>query len=159
MRRTLPLLALALAACQSTGAQNACPEAKPAPAKWSMPAPAHLPQAARAILAERMQRHGAAMTDMVWAALFLDYDSAADIAQEIASEPRLARPFSRDASELNALLPESFFALQDELAARAEEVARVAPTKDPAALSASVGRLTDTCMRCHSAYLRDTAAP
>jgi cytochrome c556 len=158
MRRAavLSALALTLAACHSGGAAR-CPEPSRAapPGKWALPAPAHLPQAARNLLAERMQRHGAAMTDMVWAALFLDYESATDIAQEIAGEPRLARPLSRDASELNAVLPEAFFELQDELATRAAALAEVAPRRDPAALSAALGQLTDTCMRCHATYLRE----
>ena len=158
IRRAILLALVGAAGCQAAGApQAACPAPTAAAAPRALPAPAHLPRAARSLLAERMQRHGSAMTDMIWAALFLDYDSAADIAQEIVSEPRLARPLSQDASELNALLPEAFFQLQDDLATQAAALAEVAPRREPAALSAALSRLTDTCMRCHAAYLRDPA--
>lgn len=156
---------LALATCASGGSQAAPEEGseKAAPAvkaeaaekARTLPAPAHIPVAARALLSQRMQRHGVAMSDMMWAVMFLDYESTEDIAREIASEPRLARPLSRDASELNALLPSEFFDLQDALARAAENLATVAPERDPEQLSAAVAKLTDTCIRCHSAYLRE----
>jgi cytochrome c556 len=145
-------LGAALGACQAGGA------ASDRGSPRAMPRPERLPAAARALLDQRMQRHGAAMSDMLWATLFLDHDSAREIAVEIASEPRLARPFERDATQLNALMPERFFELQDELVANAEALAKVAETRDADGLAEAMARLTSTCIRCHSAYLGEPAA-
>lgn len=145
----LPLLAV-LAACQTTPP----PAEGPAP-KGALPSPARLSATARRLISNRMQQHGAAMGDLVWASLFLDYKSASELAREISEQPRLARPLSRDASELNSALPPGFFDLQDELAKQAGHLATEAEARDPARLSTALGALTDTCLRCHSTYLSD----
>ena len=113
---------------------------------------------ARALISDRMQHHGQAMSDIVWSVLFLDFEAAADIADEIAQEPKLARPVRREANELNSLLPDQFFDLQDELAVRAEQLATAARAEEPEAISEALGALSSTCVRCHSAYLRDPPA-
>src|SRR5438477_11963766 len=78
-----------------------------------LPPPAHIPPAARAILKARMDRHGAQMGDLVSTLLLLDYDGAARVAGAIYDEPTVARPLASD--DLNQLLPERFFVLQDQL--------------------------------------------
>jgi hypothetical protein len=143
---------LALPACQTSAS------VPPVPAARELPRPERLPARARALLDERMQRHGAAMSDMLWAALFLDYPSAKEIAEEIATEPRLARPLERDASEANALFPDRFFDLQDDLVRAAGEVARAAEARDAARLADTMGRLSATCIHCHAAYLEGPEA-
>jgi cytochrome c556 len=122
-----------------------------------LPAPDHLPSSARALLTEKMINHGDDMSDLLWATLFLDDDSVRDIADHIRSSPKLARPITRDATELNSRLPAEFFALQDELAMRAEELAESAETGDPDAMAAAYGALAQTCVRCHAIYLAEPA--
>ena len=152
MRRLALPLALALTGCATADAPP--PSAAPGP-KGALPAPAHLSGTARRLISTRMERHGAAMSDLMWAALFLDYRSTAELAGEIADEPKLARPLSRDASELNAALPAGFFDLQDELATHARRLADEAAAEDPERLSTALGALTDTCLRCHATYLSE----
>lgn len=117
--------------------------------------PAHLPQAARELLAERMLNHGSDMSDLLWATLFLDDASVADIATHIVQTPRFARPTTQDATELNALLPAEFFDLQDQLVQRAEALAEAAKRQDANEMAEAYGELTKTCVRCHSVYLTE----
>lgn len=118
-----------------------------------MRGPERLPATARDLLHQRMQRHGDAMNGLVWSVVLLNYDLAAARAQEIADEPRLARPLQQDASELNSQLPEGFFEAQDKLAREAKEVATVARRRDATALSTAASQLMAACMGCHAAYL------
>ncbi|MBZ4415367.1 cytochrome c [Myxococcus sp. RHSTA-1-4] len=74
------------------------------------------------------------------------------LAARIVNEPRIARPVPGGEDELNALLPERFFALQDEARNRAQAVQEAAQKRDDAALAESFGRLTETCVSCHSVY-------
>src|SRR5262252_8809726 len=84
----------------------------------------------RKLLADRMLNHGSDMSDLLWATLFLDEDSVRDIAQHIQDTPRFARPIEKDATELNSSLPQEFFELQDELVARANDLAELAASHD-----------------------------
>lgn len=155
--RILALASCALMGCSSGGVAKA-PQTSETSAQKRLPPPGHFPPTARALLSDRMQHHGQAMSDIVWSVLFLDYDAAADIAEEIASEPQLARPVRREAGELNSLLPERFFALQEELVLRAKTLARVARTEDAGAIAQAIGELSGTCVRCHATYLRNPEA-
>lgn len=129
-----------------------------APQQRKLPAPAHLPEAARGLLTERMMNHGEDMSDLMWATLFLDDQSVADIAEHIRTMPRFARPLTGDATELNSLLPAEFFSLQDQLVERASELAESARHKDAEAMAASYGALMQTCVRCHSVYMSEPPA-
>lgn len=122
--------------------------------KTSLPAPDYLPAEARATLRKKMTRHGQAMTDLMLGVMLLQYDAASAAASRIVNEPRIARPVPGEEgeSELNALLPERFFVLQDEARNRAQAVQEAARKRDDAALAESFGRLTETCVSCHSAY-------
>jgi cytochrome c556 len=131
--------------------------ARPTEAQRHLPTPDHLPSAARSVLKKRMERHGRDMGDLMWAVLLLDYNTTQKLAQQVATEPLLARPLSGDASELNALLPERFFTLQDELKTNAAALARVAPRHDPEAMAEAYGRLARTCVACHQVYLNEPA--
>ena len=128
------------------------------PQHRKLPAPAHLPEAARGLLTERMLNHGDDMSDLMWATLFLDDQSVADIADHIRTMPRFARPLTGDATELNSLLPPEFFALQDQLVERAFELAENARHKDAEAMAESYGALMQTCVRCHSVYMSEPPA-
>jgi cytochrome c556 len=103
-----------------------------------------------------MLRHGEQMNDLTFAVLHIDYAGAHQVADEIAQEPRLARPRSSDATELNASLPPRFFELQDEMTAAAETLARAARSHDTQALASAYGRLCGACVSCHDVYMHDT---
>lgn len=133
----------------------ACLGAGDAQRNRKLPAPAHLPEAARGLLSERMMNHGNDMSDLMWATLFLDDQSVRDIADHIRTSPRFARPLSRDATELNSLLPAEFFALQDQLVVRATDLAEAAERRDAEAMAASYGALMQTCVRCHAVYMSE----
>jgi hypothetical protein len=82
----------------------------------------------------------------------LDYDGVARAAGEIFDEPEIARPVSGD--ELNGLLPERFFVLQDALRSGARGIVEAAAQRDSHRLADSFGELTKTCVSCHDVYLR-----
>jgi len=115
--------------------------------------PGYLPPSARALLHADMQRHAAQMNALTSSALLLDFDNVAVTARAVASEPRIARPTTHDASELNARLPERYFALQDQLHAQAGQLAAAAEAHDAAAAASAYGAMAATCMSCHAAYL------
>jgi hypothetical protein len=125
---------------------------KPTP---SLPAPDYLPAGARAALRQKMERHGQAMTDLMLGVTLLQYDAASAAAGRIVDEPRFGRPIpgGEGDDELNSLLPERFFTLQDELRSRAQAVRDAARKRDDARLAESFGRLTETCVSCHAVYL------
>ncbi|WP_224240249.1 cytochrome c [Hyalangium gracile] len=115
--------------------------------------PDYIPEAARPILRKKMERHGQDARDLMFSVTLLQYDMAKAAAQRIASEPRLVRPIVGGEDDLNALLPERFFVLQDEARTRAQTLSIAAEKKDDKALAESYGRLVETCVACHSAYL------
>jgi hypothetical protein len=118
-----------------------------------LPTPDYIPETARALLRKKMERHGQDARDLMFAVTLLQYDAAKASAQRISSEPRLVRPIAGGEDDLNALLPERFFVLQDEARSRAQAVATAAEKKDDKALADSYGRLVETCVSCHSSYL------
>jgi hypothetical protein len=118
-----------------------------------LPTPDYIPETARALLRKKMERHGQDARELMFGVTLLQYDVARAAAQRISSEPRLVRPIAGGEDDLNALLPERFFVLQDESRTRAQAVATAAEKKDDKALADSYGRLVETCVACHSAYL------
>jgi hypothetical protein len=118
-----------------------------------LPTPDYIPETARALLRKKMERHGQDARELMFGVTLLQYDVAKAAAQRISSEPRLVRPIAGGEDDLNALLPERFFVLQDESRTRAQAVATAAEKKDDKALADSYGRLVETCVACHSAYL------
>ena len=118
-----------------------------------LPTPDYIPETARALLRKKMERHGQDARELMFAVTLLQYDVAKAAAQRISSEPRLVRPIAGGEDDLNALLPERFFVLQDESRNRAQAVATAAEKKDDKALADSYGRLVETCVSCHSSYL------
>jgi hypothetical protein len=118
-----------------------------------LPTPDYIPETARALLRKKMERHGDDARDLMFGVTLLQYEAAKAAAQRISSEPRLVRPIVGGEDDLNALLPERFFVLQAEARSRAQAVATAAEKKDDKALAESYGRLVETCVACHSAYL------
>lgn len=111
----------------------------------------HIPDLARSLIRERMHLHGDDMNDLLWAVLFLDYDSMKAIAQDLAASPRFARPTSDE--ELNASIPAQFYELQDQLTAGAERLAVAAGERDGPKVAAAFASVSEACVRCHSLYL------
>jgi hypothetical protein len=142
MSRQLPLL-LAGMLLVAAGPGNERPRLR---------SPGYLPPMARELLVERMRDHRAIMSGLTWAVVLLDRPAVEELAGDLASAPRLART-DPSAGDLNALLPARFFELQEQLSARARELSAAAKGKDDAALASAYGKLSETCVACHSVYL------
>lgn len=112
-----------------------------------------LPETARAALATQMHSHARGMMELVSTATVLDYDGVGGSVRRLLDEPRIARPLTGDASELNGALPARFFGMQDELRANLQSVARAAAAHDSEALADSFAAVSKTCIRCHDSYL------
>lgn len=132
------------------------PKAKAAEAKEppGLPAPDYLPEAARTLLRKKMGRHGLDARELMFGVTLLRHDVARAAAQRIASEPRLVRPEAGAEDDPSTFLPERFFVLQDEVRMRAQAVAAAAEKRDDKALAESYGLLVQTCVSCHSVYLK-----
>ena len=126
--------------------------------KKHLEAPDYLPAALRPVLRERMVDHGDDLIQLVLAVTLLQRDVVRTAAEHLAREPRLLRPTAGTADDLGALLPARFFLFQDELRVRAKELSQAAQTGNDAALAKSFGRLAETCVQCHSSYLKGTRA-
>ena len=153
-RRGLAVLAL-VTACVALGGPPV-KKAPPPPKEPSAPAlktPDYLNELARQLLKERMARHGHELSRLVQAVVLLERDVAKELAQTIATEPRITRPTPGASDELNSALPEQFFVRQDELRVRAKALAEAAKGKSDDELAARLGDLMRTCVGCHSAYL------
>lgn len=100
-----------------------------------------------------MERHGKDMSHLMTGVVLLKREVVEPLAQSLAGEPRITRPLPDSRDDLNAALPERFFVLQDELRERARSLAEAARTKDDKQLGEAFGRLTQTCIACHSAFL------
>lgn len=90
--------------------------------------------------------------------VLLSHDGAELLANQIAAEPKLARPARGELDTLNALLPIQFFELQDEVRERAAVVVAAAKARDNDRLVKAYGQLAETCVSCHSVYLNDDPA-
>ena len=114
-------------------------------------APERIPPAARAVIASKMRRHAQQLPVLVSEVAVLDYDGVARTAGEIFDEPQIARPITGD--ELNGLLPERFFVLQDALRSAARQVVEAAARRNSTQLAEAFSALTRTCVSCHDVYL------
>ena len=114
--------------------------------------PDHLPENARAVLRTIMASHARNMGDLMAAVMVLDYPRVREGADGVAGDASLARPFTHEASELNALLPEEFFRQQDALRAQARLLSGAASRQSPYGVADAYGRLSETCVRCHYIY-------
>jgi hypothetical protein len=108
---------------------------------------------ARAALKTQMRTHARGMMELVSRVTLLDWDGVIGAAQRVLDEPRVARPVTGDATELNATLPARFFALQDELRVDLQGLQRASQAHDVDGLADSFAATTRTCVRCHDAYL------
>jgi hypothetical protein len=116
--------------------------------------PEYLPEAARDLLRERMERHGDSMMMLMATVLMLNFQATEQLATNIATEPRLVRPLRGDTDSLNTRLPTKFFDLQDQLVQRARTVAKAAKSRNEGQVVKAYGSLAETCVACHSTYFR-----
>lgn len=114
--------------------------------------PEDLPEPARAVLRSRMASHAQDMGALMSAIMVLDYETIHDRALAIASDVNFARPLTGDATELNSLLPARFFDLQDEMKARARELAAAAAEQSAMRVAEAYGAASETCVSCHATY-------
>ena len=98
-----------------------------------------------------MGRHDEQMRALLSRVVLLDDDGVARAAGAIFDEPTLARPIAGD--ELNGLLPERFFALQDELRAQARRLVVASGQHDRQAVANEFGALAKSCVSCHQVFL------
>ncbi len=121
--------------------------------------PEYLSPLARQVLRTKMRRHGEDMVQLVMAVTLLQRERARSLANEIATEPRLTRPIAGGEDDVNAGLPLQLFTLQDDLRLKAKALAEAAAKGDDSGLAKSFGRMTETCVACHSAFLKPSAKP
>jgi cytochrome c556 len=146
-----------LAASCATAADRPSPPQEPQLlAAVSPPArlqpPDYLPEVARSILRTRMASHARDMGQLMSAIMVLDYPDVQAGAQAIVSDVNLARPLTKDATELNAALPPRFFDLQDELKVRGRALRDAAQHMNAFEVADAYGRMSETCVRCHAVY-------
>ena len=113
--------------------------------------PDRIPLAMQAVIASKMHRHAEQLPELVSRVVVLDYDGVARAAGAIFDEPLLGRPVGGD--ELDGVLPERFFVLQDQLQATARAAVEAAARRDPQGISTAAANLTRTCVDCHAVYL------
>ena len=150
MKIRMVLASSTLLAC-AVGAALLLRPSRSIPGGPELAAPEHIPPAARAVIASKMRRHAQQLPALVSQVVVLDYDGVAKTAGEIFDEPEIARPVTGD--ELNGLLPERFFLLQDALRTAARQVVEAAARRDSARLAGALSELTRTCVSCHDVYL------
>lgn len=120
-----------------------------------LPAPAAIPPAALRVVKSKMVRHEDQMKALVSRVILLDDDGVARVGGAIFDEPALARPVSGD--ELNGLLPERFFELQDDLRARARRLVIAAGRHDHDAMADEFAAVTKSCVTCHQVFVHGGA--
>jgi len=121
-------------------------------AKEELARPASITPAMLAVLRTKMGRHELQMKELVSRVILLDDDGVARAAGEVFDEPSVARPFAGD--ELNGVLPERFFTLQDELRNRARRLVIASGRHDRAAVADEFAALSRACLSCHEVYMR-----
>jgi len=116
-----------------------------------LPASTALPPAARQVVRSRMGRHEGQMQALVSRVVLLDDDGVARVGGEIFDEPAIARPIAGD--ELNGLIPERFFVLQDDLRTRARQLVIASQTHNREAVAAEFAALAKSCVACHQVFV------
>lgn len=130
-----------------------CAATVPKTTTQKMKRPAYLPAIARSLLDSRMNNHGLNVMRLSVATVLLQYDDAADAVESIVAEPGMSRVPEGD-DTLNASLPKRFFDLQDQLHTRAQSLADAIKRHNDADIATAYSRMTETCIACHSVYLK-----
>jgi hypothetical protein len=126
-------------------------------AREQLPSSASIPPAARQVVRSKMARHEAQMKALVSRVVLLDDDGVARVAGEIFDEPALARPVGGD--ELNGLIPERFFLLQDELRERARQLVIASSGHNREAIASEFAAIAKSCISCHQVFVHGEDAP
>jgi len=121
--------------------------------------PDRIPPVLASLLEARMVGHGDDLEWLLANVLMLNRENVEIWATGLAKTPLIARPTGADNDTLNAQLPARFFDLQDDLKKAATDLATAAHGHDDRAMSKAFGRLTETCVACHSVYLDDALSP
>jgi len=119
-----------------------------------LPSAERLSEAARASLRSQMHAHGRGVLELTSTATLLDYDGVVVATDRVLAEPRLGRPLSGDATELNTSLPGRFYDLQDQLRTELGQLRAAAVARNPDDVAAQLANVSGTCVRCHDAYRR-----
>ena len=152
LRLVCMLAALALVASARSGIDV------PGAAK-RLPPPEHVSHETSVDIRARMARHGEVMTNLVRAVVLLDRPTTRILATRIADEEEIAR-VGATGEPKHPALPPGFFALQDELATDARQLAEAAADgSDDRVLAERFAVLTRTCVSCHTVYLHGRPEP
>jgi len=114
--------------------------------------PQYLSNTTRELLRARMASHANDMGELVSAIMILQYPRIAEKAAAIEAQVDLARPVTKDATDLASSLPPVFFDYQDELKARARALAEAAKAQGAFRVADAYGDLSKTCVKCHSVF-------
>jgi len=126
-------------------------------ARDELPPSISMPPAARQVVRSKMGRHQDQMKALISRVVLLDDEGVARVAGEIFDEPALARPVGGD--ELNGLIPEPFFALQDDLRARARRLVIASGKHDHEAIADEFAGLAKGCVACHQTFVGGPVGP
>ena len=126
-------------------------------AQDQLPPSTTISPAARQVVRNKMARHEAQMKALVSRVVLLDDDGVARVAGEIFDEPALARPIAGD--ELNGLIPERFYVLQDELRARARKLVIASGRHDRDAIAEEFAGVARSCVGCHQTFVGGPVGP
>jgi len=108
-----------------------------------------IPSEAEAKLTDRMKRHGADLLGLTHAVTVLDRKAIAETADRIRLDTALTLGLDGGVAK-----DTRFQQLDQQLRERVTELATAARKHDDAALAPAFGRTMETCVRCHSTYLK-----
>jgi hypothetical protein len=113
-----------------------------------------IPSESEARLTDRMKRHGADLLSLTHAVTVLDRKVIAETADRIRLDTALTLHVDGGVAT-----DKRFQQLDQQLRERVTELATAARKQDDSALAPAFGRTMETCVRCHSAYLKKGTAP
>jgi hypothetical protein len=108
-----------------------------------------IPSETEARLTDRMKRHGADLLSLTHAVTVLDRKAIAETADHIRMDTALTLK-----ADGGVATDKRFQQLDQQLRERVTELATAARKNDDAALAPAFGRTMETCVRCHSVYLK-----
>lgn len=114
------------------------------------------PDLVRKLLRDQMVDHRSKMNQLLTAALVLDHGATETLAFELARTPPLPRRIDTSSGPIKPELVTEFITHQDSMRRAAESLAIAARARDNKLVARAYGRLAESCVGCHAAYL---AAP
>lgn len=116
--------------------------------------PERIPSEAEAKLTDRMNRHGADLIGLTHAVTVVDRKAIAETADRIRLDTALTLKVDG-----GVVKDARFQRLDQQLRERVTELATAARKYDDTALAPAFGRTMETCVRCHTAYLKKSTPP